>query len=58
MNIKKYTFYFEGEITVEANDVEKGYEKADDLLGTTAYQMENSVDHAIYNINLIETREV
>lgn len=56
--MKKYTFYFEGEITVEANDVEKGYEKADDLLGTTAYQMENSVDHAIYNINLIETKEV
>lgn len=50
----KYTYSFNGIITVEAESEEEAYEKADDLLGLTAYQYDNCEDIEIGELTLID----
>jgi len=53
----KYTYSFEGQITVTADSQEEAYQKADDLLGLTAYQVDNCDSIGIYDIDLIDEEE-
>ena len=50
----KYTYSFNGTITVEAENEEEAYEKADDLLGLTTYQYDNCEDIEIGELTLID----
>lgn len=53
----KYTYEFSGQITIEADSQEEAYEKADDLLGATAYQADNCESIGIYDIELIDEED-
>ena len=53
----KYTYEFSGQITIEADSQEEAYEKADDLLGVTAYQADNCEYISIFDLELVEEDE-
>lgn len=53
----KYTFTFEGELTVEAESEEEAYELADDLLGVSAWTADNCDEISIDEINLVDVFE-
>lgn len=53
----KYTYRFEGIITVKADNEQDAYEIADEISGITAYQWDNCEDISIGELTLIDKEE-
>ena len=52
--MKKYTYVYSGDITVEAEDEEEALDKVEDLMAPTAWQAEHCVDISLYELRLSE----
>ena len=52
--MKKYTYIYSGDITVEAEDEESALDKVEDLVSPTAWQAEHCVDISLRAVELAE----
>ena len=55
--MKKYTFFFGGYITVEAEDEEAALDRAEDLVSPTAWQESQCTEISINDIRLSEVED-
>lgn len=53
----KYTFYFEGQITVTAKSEEEAYELADSIVAPSMWAHDNCDEISVDNIELNDTEE-
>lgn len=53
----KYTFTFEGEITVTADSEEEAFELADNIVAPSMWAHDNCNNISVDNIELIDTEE-
>lgn len=53
----KYTYIFEGTVTVTADSEEKAYELADSIVAPSMWAHDNCDEISVYNIELNDTEE-
>lgn len=55
--MKLYSYAFSGQVSVKAETEEEAYQKVDELLGATGFQIINSEDFGVDEIELLDEEE-